>query len=248
MPQLKPTLSSLVLMMGFLLLTVVPVMAQVSTPTPAAVNNATLDALARAVDALERLSASTDTTLNAAVLLQIIVNLVIFGGGLAFVWRGGLKPLHDTMTSDRQRAAKAEEDEKRVRDEAAEDKRLANEHRSRQATALEAVASHQERTAKILSETEDKAQSRTDNAVQAINDHTDEALKPVGETLDGVVKSLKELRENVVTQSKFDDAMTPLKEAIDAIIQKVGALQPLTPVPAPPPDAPSDPAAPERTA
>ncbi len=206
MRQTRRTLICILLLACFV--GVLPVAAQ-PTP-PASVPTAALEALNRAVDSLEHISESNTTTVNAAVLLQGIVNLVFFVGGLLFVWRGGLKPIHDTIESDRKRAAKAEDDEERLRIRSEANETLQNEIRQKMADALLKTAEAQERMANNT-ETKAEAGLRTEAAVGQINTHTDAAHEATRD----LIKAF---------EGRLDTALARLDDAYASIDKRLGSV------------------------
>lgn len=219
---------------------VAPLQAQTGVaPTPEPTIGVSLDTLSRAVDALERLSSSNTNTVNAAVVLQSVFNLIIFGGGLLFVWRGGLKPLHETMQSDRQRATKAEADEERVRLEAAADKRFQDELRLKHTEAIKATAEELGRVATILNETETRAQARANAAVEAVNTHTTNTISEAKAQLvaasDKIEAAAKDIQE-VVTKAHLDGKLTPILDELRRIRERLLMEHPVSVEP--PADAP----------
>lgn len=199
---------------------IAPVAAQTS-PAPEPTVSVSLDTLNRAVEVLERLSSSNTNTVNAAVLLQGIINLVIFGGGLLFVWRGGLKPLHETITSDRARATKAEAEEERVRVAAAADKQLQDGLRLKQAEALQTTAQELGKVATIMSEAEENAKRRTTTAVSEVNTHTDGAhletrreIAELRKEVTAVTTALERVERRLGSKGEDDTADLSLSSAL----------------------------------
>ena len=156
---------------------ITPVAAQPVTPTPRpASSSAELQILNEISQRLQTMSSTSDSTTNAAVLMLGGAFFVLMLAALVVVvWiaRGGLVPIWQTITAERQRANQAEQSETRMQLAVVDQERRADEYRSKTAQAMQATAQSQERMANILStvETSDQASRGRQTAVATITTH-----------------------------------------------------------------------------
>lgn len=165
--------------LAVLLLCVAPVLAQPVTPTPRAPASglsAEMQVLDHIASLLEAMSATDTSTVNAAVLLlgaAFFVLMVIALVVILWISRGGLTPLWQTITAERQRATAAEQSELRLQTIGDERERREDEYRAKTATAMQTSSEIQERTAHILEglETTEQAAQGRKTAVETVTQH-----------------------------------------------------------------------------
>lgn len=215
-----------------LMVSVSPLQGQGTTPpAPTAQEAAWLKEI---FDYARTAAASETSTVNSSVVLLGIFNLLFLFVVLVFIWRGGLKPLFDTVTAERKRASVAEKSETQMRTISDKRDREQDEYRRRTADTLE-------RTAAILSgiESAQQAQARTDNAVTKIitdiNTHTDETMTDAKTKLEKAAEQVEQAAQtigDVVTKDHLSNELKPIREELHDIavtLREKGGTNPLNP-------------------
>lgn len=185
-------------------LSVAPAYGQPVTPTPRPSTgfSTEMQLLDQIAARLETMSQTDASAANAGVLILggsfFVLMLVVL---VVTVWiaRGGLTPIWQTITAERQRATQAEQSELRMQTISDERERKADEYRSKTAQAMQATAESQERMGHILGniETHEQAKAERKSAVQTITQHvtsdgnqTRADVKQVNDKLDQVLALL----------------------------------------------------------
>lgn len=253
-----------------LLVQFVPVYAQ-TTPTPPRPPTAQEAKWLSEFFDYARQAASTDaSTVNSSVLLLGLFNLLFLLVVLIFIWRGGLKPLFDTVNAERKRASNAEKSETQMRTLKDNSERKAEEYRAQTAQSMKdaagfmkVTAETQERMLTMLNgiESGQQAQTRTDLAIKTINEHTDAALTDTKDKLEAAASHIEAAAQtigDVVTKDGLDKELKPIHDKLDIIVgeirevRKKGDTAPLDPANARDTDpalnaAPAPPAEPKPT-
>ncbi len=233
---------------------ITPAAAQPVTPTPRpASSSAELQILNEISQRLQTMSSTSDSTTNAAVLMLGGAFFVLMLAALVVVvWiaRGGLVPIWQTITAERQRANQAEQSETRMQLAVVDQERRADEYRSKTAQAMQATAQFQERTANILSnvETSEQASKGRETAVETLKTH----VTNDGNLTRADMKRLENKLDRALARMRRDDdpdiaaARQEIIEARDEVVKlsDTGELDPAK-VPATDPAANSKPSEPD---
>lgn len=232
---------ALPLLLLFCILSVVPAYGQpvtpVPTPRPSAFSTE-MQLLDQIASRLETMSATDASSANAGVLILggsfFVLMLVVL---VVTVWiaRGGLTPIWQTITAERQRATQAEQSELRMQTISDERERKADEYRSRTAQAMQATAESQERMGHILGniETHEQASTGRKNAVATITQHvtsdgnqTRADVKRVNEKLDRVLEILS--KEDKRLDPDITEARVQITEVKESVVKlaDTGELNP----------------------
>lgn len=203
---------ALSLLLLLCLLSVAPVYGQPVTPTPRPSTFSTeMQLLDQIAARLEAMSSTDASAANAGVLILggsfFVLMLVVL---VVTVWiaRGGLVPIWQTITAERQRATQAEQSELRIQTISDERERKADEYRSKTAQAMQATAESQERMGHILGsmETSEQASQGRKNAVATITQH----VTSDGNQTRADVKQVKDKLDQVLALlSKEDKRLDP---------------------------------------
>lgn len=215
---------SLPLIIGALLLFAAPVFSQAAPPTPTPISPE-MQALDRIAQTLSTLSASSSSTVNGVVvLLAVCLVFLIATAFVVAVWvfRGGAKPIFDTLRDAQQRAAQAEQSETHLRTLSDQKDKQAQELRTQQAASLDSAAKSLEKVAStmISMETRQEASDGRTSVVSAVNSHTSADGDQTRAALKEVVEKVGEVREVVdkaATVEALDTALRPLKQQLDAM-------------------------------
>jgi DNA repair exonuclease SbcCD ATPase subunit len=227
-----------------LLLFVVPAVQAQGTPTAPRPPTAQEAQWLRDFFDYARQAAGTDaSTVNSSVLLLGLFNLLFLLVVLIFIWRGGLKPIFDTVNAERKRASNAEKSETQMRSLKDSSERKAEEYRANTAQSMVRLAETQERTVTILNglESGQQAQARTDGAVTKIvadvNTHIDDTFRDAKDKLDQAAEHVEKAADtigDVVTKQHLTSELEPIREELRDIavtLRKKGDTNPLPPLP-----------------
>lgn len=230
---------ALPLLLLLCLLSVAPAYGQPVTPTPRPSTFSTeMQLLDQIAARLETMSATDASAANAGVLILggsfFVLMLVVL---VVTVWiaRGGLVPIWQTITAERQRATQAEQSELRMQTISDERERKADEYRSKTAQAMQATAESQERMGHILGsmETSEQASQGRKNAVATITQHvtsdgnqTRADVKQVKEKLDQVLALLS--KEDKRLDPDITEARVQITEVKEQVVRMsdTGELDP----------------------